>query len=142
MIIKAPLSGDLLLSLISAVSEQCQGCTWSVIDPQFIMFSSEEEHEAREIMLKGGSSLYQLSDQEMLNMVRNGELGFDWTDVIVSRVAKDEAFLYIQCVDACILYVRSDDGALLCELMTYGFHEVEASSLPFDMWTKEKLLIT
>lgn len=135
MIIEAPANDETLQQLIAAVLNRFGQSMWRVVDPQFIAFPSEEEHEARQVVLEGGGSMYQLMGSEVLTMVKNGELGFDWTDALVSDGDRDEVVLYVQCVDSAVLYVRCDDDELLRELCSRRFRKAEIPSLPFAVWS-------
>jgi hypothetical protein len=139
MIAKAPYSVDRLLSLISAVAAEYPDYTWRVIDPQFIVFSSDEEHEIRQVFLGRGSSMYQLSDTELLSMLGSQELGFDWTDLVASQSSESRAILSIQCVDSAVLYALSDEEFVIGLLVTNGFQKLADTSLPFNMRTDDKL---
>lgn len=139
MIIEAPASDETLLLLVSAVINRFGKSVWRVVNPQFIVFPSEEEHEARQVSLEGGGSLYQLAGSEMLAMVTNGELGFDWTDALVSDGDRHEVVVYVQCVDFAVIYVLCDDDALLRALCSRGFQKAETSALPFAMWSAGEL---
>lgn len=134
MIVVADLSYPVMARLFSAIGSLHRRCEFRVIDPQFIgFFKNDESIEDRLISGVSGTA-YALSCEEIVDMLQEGHLGFDWTDVVV--VAPSEGQLeartiaYVQCIDAGLVYVVSEDKLIVEHLLSDGFSRYHSSSLP------------
>lgn len=108
---------------------------WVIFDPAFVAFATEEEHEQREVRLSSGEAAYRLSGYEMLAMIESEKIGFDWTDFAIERDAVLDGVrtvtCYVQCVDALIWHVFSEDEGVVNFLSSQGFDVHDSDSLPF-----------
>jgi hypothetical protein len=107
---------------------------WVVIEPQYLQFLSEAEHEARQIRLSSGDTAYRLNSLELLSVLQTGSIGFDWTDI--SGRPRDECTgarspCYVQCVDGINWYVRTEEPDAVGLLRRHGFVDAELDALPF-----------
>lgn len=124
-----------LKATISSLIRMRAAEAWVVFDPVFIAFATEEEHEQREIKLSSGETAYRLSGYEMLAMIENEKIGFDWTDFAIERDAVLDGVgpvtCYAQSVDALVWYVFSEDEGVVNFLSSQGFAVHDSDSLPF-----------
>lgn len=108
---------------------------WIVFDPEFIAFATEEEYWKREIELSSGEIAFRLSGYEMIAMIESEKIGFDWTDFAtecdVVLGERGRSTCYVQCVDALVWYVLSEDEGVVNFLCSHGFAAHDSEFLPF-----------
>jgi hypothetical protein len=114
------------------------GNAWTIFAPPFIQFGSEQEHEARRIPRSSGDA-YRVSSDELRVLLTEGRVGFDWTDLCVSKGVDEPCesgdLCYLQCVDGATWYARTTHSLAVQVLEARGFVRLSRDTLPFPAQT-------
>jgi hypothetical protein len=135
MIVVANFTESLLVRLFAAIGNLHRECEFRVVDPQFIALLKDDENTDDRFVAGSGGPSYALSCDEIVTMLREGHLGFDWTDVAIVEKSEKERIarilVYVQCIDAGRVYVMTEEQPIIEQLLFDGFSHYSSSSLPY-----------
>ena len=108
------------------------GCFFS---PRYLQLENEDDYN--ELRAESGYDAFLLSGADVVRLVSENRIGFDWTDIRVRKIPPSgdgvDCWCYLQCVDGARWYIATEDAMLIQGLQQVGFCFHTENVLPFRM---------